>query len=67
MLDAFSSIDDSGAFKSTIPSVTQRFGTMVGGLTTGRSGKHPYTSEARAARKQAARKPAYLPSISHLL
>ena len=35
MLDAYSSIDDSGAFHSTIPSVSQRFGTMVGGLTTG--------------------------------
>lgn len=36
MLDAFASVDDSGTYHSRIPSVAQRFGTMVGGLTTGR-------------------------------
>ncbi|GAX74251.1 hypothetical protein CEUSTIGMA_g1700.t1 [Chlamydomonas eustigma] len=36
MLDAFSSVDDEGVFRSSIPSVSQRFATMVGGLTTGR-------------------------------
>ena len=36
MLDAYSSVDGSGAFHSTIPSVSQRFGTMVMGLTTGK-------------------------------
>jgi hypothetical protein len=38
MLDAFSTVDDAGTFHSTIPSVSQRFGTMVGGLTTGEWG-----------------------------
>eukprot|EP00195_Chlamydomonas_chlamydogama_P017223 CAMPEP_0202900654 /NCGR_PEP_ID=MMETSP1392-20130828/11964_1 /ASSEMBLY_ACC=CAM_ASM_000868 /TAXON_ID=225041 /ORGANISM="Chlamydomonas chlamydogama, Strain SAG 11-48b" /LENGTH=634 /DNA_ID=CAMNT_0049587091 /DNA_START=142 /DNA_END=2046 /DNA_ORIENTATION=+ len=36
MLDAYASIDESGTYRSPIPSVSQRFGTMVGGLTTGR-------------------------------
>jgi hypothetical protein len=35
MLDAFASVDASGRYSSTIPSVGARFGTMVGGLTTG--------------------------------
>jgi acyl-CoA oxidase len=39
MLDAFSSVDDEGVFRSKIPSVSQRFGTMVGGLTTGKHRK----------------------------
>ena len=29
-------VDAAGAYSSPIPSVAQRFGTMVGGLTTGR-------------------------------
>lgn len=36
LLDAVASVDDEGAYRSSIPSVSQRFGTMVGGLTTGR-------------------------------
>ncbi|GBF88240.1 hypothetical protein Rsub_00952 [Raphidocelis subcapitata] len=36
LLDAFASVDASGAYSSPIRSVAQRFGTMVGGLTTGR-------------------------------
>lgn len=29
-------VDASGAYRSPIPNVQQRFGTMIGGLTTGR-------------------------------
>ncbi|KAK9843434.1 hypothetical protein WJX81_002331 [Elliptochloris bilobata] len=36
LLDAFASVGRDGAYSSAIPSVSQRFGTMVGGLTTGR-------------------------------
>jgi len=36
MLDAFASVDELGNYSSSIPSVSARFGTMVGGLTTGR-------------------------------
>ena len=35
LLDAFASVAADGAYSSAIPSVSQRFGTMVGGLTTG--------------------------------
>jgi len=35
LLDAFASVVADGAYSSAIPSVSQRFGTMVGGLTTG--------------------------------
>jgi len=35
LLDAFASVGADGAYSSAIPSVSQRFGTMVGGLTTG--------------------------------
>ena len=35
LLDAFASVAEDGAYSSAIPSVSQRFGTMVGGLTTG--------------------------------
>ena len=35
LLDAFASVGEDGAYSSAIPSVSQRFGTMVGGLTTG--------------------------------
>jgi alkylation response protein AidB-like acyl-CoA dehydrogenase len=35
MLDAFASVDERGNYSSSIPSVSKRFGTMVGGLTTG--------------------------------
>lgn len=36
MLDAYASVDSEGCYRSKISSVAQRFGTMVGGLTTGR-------------------------------
>jgi len=36
MLDAFASVAPDGTYSSPIPSVSARFGTMVGGLTTGR-------------------------------
>ncbi|EFJ48478.1 hypothetical protein VOLCADRAFT_104659 [Volvox carteri f. nagariensis] len=36
MLDAFASVSPDGTYSSSIPSVSQRFGTVVGGLTTGR-------------------------------
>lgn len=36
MQDAFASVAPDGAYSSPIPSVSARFGTMVGGLTTGR-------------------------------
>lgn len=36
MLDAFASVAPDGTYNSPIPSVSARFGTMVGGLTTGR-------------------------------
>ena len=36
MLDAFASVDELGNYSSSIPSVSARFGTMVGGLTTGK-------------------------------
>jgi hypothetical protein len=37
MLDAFASVDAAGNYSSSIPTVSKRFGTMVGGLTTGAS------------------------------
>ena len=36
MLARFASIDDSGTYHSTIADIPKRFGTMMGGLTTGR-------------------------------
>ncbi|PSC76022.1 acyl-oxidase [Micractinium conductrix] len=36
LLDRFAQVDAAGAYRSPIPNVAQRFGTMVGGLTTGR-------------------------------
>ena len=36
MQDAFASVAPDGTYSSPIPSVSARFGTMVGGLTTGR-------------------------------
>lgn len=36
MLDALASVDEAGTYSSKIPSIAQRFGAMVGGLTTGR-------------------------------
>eukprot|EP00878_Enallax_costatus_P012127 GHUV01012661.1.p1 GENE.GHUV01012661.1~~GHUV01012661.1.p1 ORF type:complete len:588 (+),score=146.06 GHUV01012661.1:142-1905(+) len=36
MLDRFASVDAQGNYSSPIPTVSARFGTMVGGLTTGR-------------------------------
>lgn len=36
LLDAYASVDAAGVYRSPIPSISQRFGTMVGGLTTGR-------------------------------
>jgi len=36
MLDVFASVDDAGVYHSPIGSISQRFGTMVSGLTTGR-------------------------------
>ena len=41
LLDAFASVGPDGAYSSAIPSVSQRFGTMVGGLTTGASAPTP--------------------------
>ena len=35
MLDAFASVSPEGTYSSPIKSVGARFGTMVGGLTTG--------------------------------
>jgi acyl-CoA oxidase len=35
LLDAFASVDEAGTYSSKIPTVSARFGTMVGGLTTG--------------------------------
>lgn len=36
LLDRYASVDEEGTYSSPIPNVAQRFGTMVGGLTTGR-------------------------------
>ncbi|CAK0741867.1 hypothetical protein CVIRNUC_001356 [Coccomyxa viridis] len=36
LLDRYASVAEDGTYSSPIPSVAQRFGTMVGGLTTGR-------------------------------
>lgn len=36
LLDRYAQVDEAGQYHSAIPSVAQRFGTMVGGLTTGR-------------------------------
>ncbi|GAB4820084.1 hypothetical protein N2152v2_007130 [Parachlorella kessleri] len=36
MLDRFAQVDAQGKYHSKIPNVAQRFGTMIGGLTTGR-------------------------------
>lgn len=36
MLDAFASVSEDGTYTSSIPSVSARFGTVVGGLTTGK-------------------------------
>ncbi|KAF6252133.1 acyl-CoA dehydrogenase/oxidase [Scenedesmus sp. NREL 46B-D3] len=36
MLDRYASVDAAGNYTSPIPTVSARFGTMVGGLTTGR-------------------------------
>jgi acyl-CoA oxidase len=35
LLDRYASVAPDGTYTSPIPSVAQRFGTMVGGLTTG--------------------------------
>lgn len=35
LLDRYASVAPDGTYTSPIPSVPQRFGTMVGGLTTG--------------------------------
>ncbi len=35
LLDRYASVAPDGTYSSPIPSVPQRFGTMVGGLTTG--------------------------------
>ena len=35
LLDRYASVAEDGTYSSPIPSVAQRFGTMVGGLTTG--------------------------------
>ena len=37
LLDRYASVAEDGTYSSPIPSVAQRFGTMVGGLTTGAS------------------------------
>jgi acyl-CoA oxidase len=36
LLDRYASVDAQGRYSSPVASVSQRFGTMVGGLTTGR-------------------------------
>eukprot|EP00879_Flechtneria_rotunda_P009942 GHRR01010397.1.p1 GENE.GHRR01010397.1~~GHRR01010397.1.p1 ORF type:complete len:600 (+),score=211.63 GHRR01010397.1:456-2255(+) len=36
LLDRFASVDAAGTYSSPIPTVSARFGTMIGGLTTGR-------------------------------
>lgn len=36
LLDRYASVDAAGNYSSPIPNIGQRFGTMVGGLTTGR-------------------------------
>ena len=36
LLDGFASVSPDGTYSSPIPTVAARFGTMVGGLTTGR-------------------------------
>lgn len=36
LLDRFSQVDASGRYRCSIDNVAQRFGTMIGGLTTGR-------------------------------
>lgn len=36
LLDRYAQVDASGTYRSSIPNAAQRFGTMVGGLTTGR-------------------------------
>eukprot|EP00882_Tetradesmus_deserticola_P012097 GHRQ01012816.1.p1 GENE.GHRQ01012816.1~~GHRQ01012816.1.p1 ORF type:complete len:645 (+),score=319.12 GHRQ01012816.1:546-2480(+) len=36
LLDRYASVDAAGNYSSPIPTVSARFGTMVGGLTTGR-------------------------------
>ena len=35
LLDAFASVEADGTYSSPIKTVSARFGTMVGGLTTG--------------------------------
>jgi acyl-CoA oxidase len=36
LLDRYASVDAAGNYSSPIPTVSGRFGTMVGGLTMGR-------------------------------
>lgn len=36
MLDRYASVDEAGRYSSPLPTVSARFGTMVGGLTMGR-------------------------------
>jgi acyl-CoA oxidase len=36
LLNRYAQVDANGRYSSSIPSPTQRFGTMIGGLTTGR-------------------------------
>ena len=36
LLDRYASVAPDGAYSSPIPSIPQRFGTMVGGLTGGK-------------------------------
>lgn len=37
LLDHYASVDESGRYSSPLPTVSARFGTMVGGLTTGKA------------------------------
>lgn len=44
LLDRYASVAQDGTYSSPIPSVAQRFGTMVGGLTTGTGITHAPSS-----------------------
>ena len=50
LLDRYASVAADGTYSSPIPSVAQRFGTMVGGLTTGVPHPSSPVSELRCMR-----------------
>ena len=48
LLDRYASVSEAGVYASPIPTVGARFGTMVGGLTTGAAARRGGARRAAA-------------------